>query len=90
MSARKPVVYVTFGQRYRHERHPTLPEAHPDGWLEIRGLPYSLARAVAQGLTDGAFAFDYVGDDFDPKWHPRGAFLVIEATRPDSTEGAAA
>lgn len=27
--------YVTFGQQYKREFHHLIPEAHPDGWIEI-------------------------------------------------------
>lgn len=29
------IIYVTFPQRYRAEKHHLIPEAHPDGWVEI-------------------------------------------------------
>ena len=28
-------IYATFGQKYSYEPHPTLPFAHPDGWLTV-------------------------------------------------------
>jgi hypothetical protein len=32
----KPRIYcITFPQIYRREKHPHIPEAHPDGWVEI-------------------------------------------------------
>lgn len=51
--------YVTFGQKYRHEPHPVLPEAHPDGYLAIEADTEEQARAKAFELTGGKFAFMY-------------------------------
>ena len=53
-------LYVTFGQRYRHQPHPLFTKAHPDGWLELRGFPTrDMARTVAFAITGGYHAFDY-------------------------------
>lgn len=39
--------FVTFGQRYAHERHPVLSDAHPDNWVVIEAPSPATARQVA-------------------------------------------
>jgi hypothetical protein len=39
--------YVTFGQQYRHEAHPTFPKAHPDGWVTVVAADELAARSLA-------------------------------------------
>lgn len=70
-------VYVTFGQKYGYEVHPTLGSVvHPDGWMEIRGLTYSQARLVAFALTGGNHATDYTRPP-DRDMFPRGAIITV-------------
>jgi hypothetical protein len=39
--------YVTFGQKYRlGQRHPTFPDAHPDGVIEVEAQDYDAARDI--------------------------------------------
>lgn len=70
-------LYVTFGQKYADEPHPSLPQAHPAGWLELRGFPtYLMARAVAFAMTGGCHAFDY---EKKPSrlLYPRGVLMTV-------------
>jgi hypothetical protein len=39
--------YVTFGQQYHHEPHPTFPKAHPDGWVTVVAADELAARRLA-------------------------------------------
>jgi hypothetical protein len=39
--------YVTFGQQYCREPHPTLPTAHPDGWVTVVAADELAARRLA-------------------------------------------
>lgn len=70
--------YVTFGQRYRHEKHPCDRRAHPDGWFEFRADTYDQARAAAsayltpRGKTIPLYSSAYADDDWDPSWYPSG------------------
>lgn len=70
-------VYVTFGQKYATEEHPTMPEAHPDGWLEIRGVPFSEGVRVAFALTGGFHAFSYEHRP-DERMYSRGAIKIVD------------
>lgn len=53
-------IFVTFGTKYAHEPHPTLPFAHPDGYLTIEAPDYGTARGIAMAMTGGAFGTDYL------------------------------
>jgi hypothetical protein len=39
--------FLTFGQRYAREPHPTFPKAHPDGYVVIEADLYEDAREKA-------------------------------------------
>lgn len=69
--------FVTFGNLYRHEAHPVLPGAHPDGWLELRGMTYADALQTALRLTDGGYSSIYEEAEFETMKHhyPRGAMF---------------
>jgi hypothetical protein len=59
---------VTFGQRYRHEVHPTFPAAHPDGWVTICAYDDAGARAIAFSMFDQAWSFMYGPSDRPQKY----------------------
>lgn len=50
---------ITFGQRYNHEDHPTLPGVTGDSYVLVSGDDWWDARQKAFRMTNGAFAFDY-------------------------------
>lgn len=50
---------ITFGQRYNHEEHPTLPGVTGEHYILVSGDDWADARQRAFQLTNGAFAFDY-------------------------------
>jgi hypothetical protein len=58
-------LYISFGQKYFREEHPTFPKCDPNGWLRITADTYPQARAVAFALLDGQFAFEYLEDEFE-------------------------
>lgn len=64
--------FVTFGQRYAREPHPTFPAAHPDGWLEIEAPNYAAANQAAHDFLGSHFALLYEERNFDPSFFPRG------------------
>ena len=65
---------VTFGQRYRSEEHPRLPEAHPDGYVVIEAPDMDQAHAIAFDKIGGSWAFLCEMEDFslDAWMHPLG------------------
>ena len=62
------IYYVTFGQQYPREPHPTFAKAHRDGWVEIEAPDEITARRIAVGWFDRAWAFIY--SESDP-WRPK-------------------
>lgn len=54
-----PEYRITFGQRERHEEHPTFPAAHPDGYVTIVAEDYDAARNIAIRHLGRRFAFQY-------------------------------
>lgn len=77
--------FVTFGQRYAREPHPTFPEAHPDGVLAVAAETYDEARELIAEAVGVHYAFDYpVGPDL-PSWlhlkeYPRGICHILDAS----------
>lgn len=55
---------VTFGQRYRRERHPSFADAHPDGWVVIVADDEWQARDTAMRLFGEQWAFLYSEGEF--------------------------
>lgn len=56
--------FVTFGQRYAREQHPTIEQAHPDGWLVIEADSWEEARAVAARELGTSWSDLVSKDDF--------------------------
>lgn len=69
--------YLTFGVRYRHEKHPAWDGAHPDGWLEIQAPDEEAARLLVRSFIGNKYAFIYDEHRFERKWHPRGRLATI-------------
>ncbi len=38
--------FVTFGQQYAKEPHPSFPSAHPDGWVVVEAPDWDSARGI--------------------------------------------
>jgi hypothetical protein len=51
--------YVTFGQQYAREPHPTCPGAHPDGWLQVEAGTEDAARQLVTDVIGRHWAFIY-------------------------------
>lgn len=71
--------FVTFGQRYAREQHPTFGAAHPDGWFEIEAPDYGEARRLAIGWLGTAWSQMYGGDNWDWTYYPRGQLHFVTA-----------
>lgn len=73
---------VTFGQQYAREAHPTLPEAHPDGWLAVFATSEEEARSTAFAVCGPRWAFLYDTAETSPGvWdlYPLGELARVEA-----------
>lgn len=68
--------YVTFGQKYREEPHPTHGELiHPDGYVVIHAEDYGKARRIAFTAFGDAWASCY--HDLITDYFPRGVLFEI-------------
>jgi hypothetical protein len=76
--------YVTFGQRYAREPHPTFPAAHPDGYVVIVAPSEPIARAAAFSAFGTAWAFIYERPP-EPRFAPRGELARLVASIPDGS-----
>ena len=75
-----PEYRVTFGNKYRHETHPTYPGAHPDGWVAIHAGSEESARETVVALLAGFWSCLHApGDPGYPDVldYPRGPLLTI-------------
>jgi len=68
---------ITFGQKYRSERHPIWDKAHPDGYVIIQANTVEEARAKAFETFDKYWAFIYKKRDFNPERFPKGILGVF-------------
>jgi hypothetical protein len=74
MDARK--FYVTFGQQYLRELHPTCEVAHPDGYVEVVAWNELRARALTVHHLGTAWSFMY-DDEPDLATFPLGVIARI-------------
>lgn len=72
-------LHITFGLRYRHEPHPTFPQADPDGWVTVEASDLETAREIAFSAIGDAWAFSYPEDRFKTIRHmyTRGEIAVL-------------
>lgn len=70
-----PTFFVTFGQKWRYEKHPQ--GMHPDGWLEIVAETKREAEGAATDFCLGQWADIYDEEDFDAIFYPRGQLRKI-------------
>lgn len=71
--------YVTFPQRFADadEEHPTLPTAHPHGYVEVDAPDETKARKRASQMLGFNWSVLYPAADFDQSYYPRGCLAVI-------------
>ena len=73
-----PNFYLTFGQRYNQEEHPTFINAHPDGYVRIEAPDKESARKRAFEIFSTHWAFLYAEEGiWDPSRYPRGEILHL-------------
>lgn len=56
--------YLTFGQRYRHERHPLGTKIHPDSYVRVEAPSPVEARHQVWELIGSKWAFLYSEEQF--------------------------
>lgn len=77
---------VTFGQQYKHDPHPKVKYAHPDGWLTIEAMDMFHARKKAFEELGAAWSFIYEKDEFNPSYFPLGELKRIECIMPQPSD----
>lgn len=73
--------FVTFGQKYAYEPHPTLPGAHPDGLLKVVAEDGADARRLVFDTIGGFWAFMYDEEQIagDMHFYPAGVTHVLDS-----------
>jgi hypothetical protein len=69
--------FVTFGQKYRTEEHPTLKEAHPDGVVEVPAINSDVAREIVVDKLGDKWCAIYSEDEIDLNHYPRGVIAIL-------------
>lgn len=73
--------YITFGGRYRYERHPYWGGADPNGWLEVIAPDEDAAVELVWAHIGRAWAFIYPAERFDTtenrKYYKKGRLAII-------------
>lgn len=64
--------YLTFGQKYRSEPHPTLRNASPDGWYVIDAPDEETAHELALAVVGKYWAFLYAEGEFCRELYAKG------------------
>ena len=65
--------YVTFGQKYRHVKHPSGRSVHPDGYWKIEASDEEKARDYADAIFgEGMWAWIYPLHKFQFAFYPLG------------------
>lgn len=62
--------FVTFGQKYRHEPHPTSPKINPDTVVIVKAQNYEEAREITFRVFGSYWSFIYSSETFDPSFYP--------------------
>jgi hypothetical protein len=67
--------YITFGQKYRREIHPSGYPVHPDGWVEIEAHSETHAREIA---IDIDYACIYHEGTLNTQLFPMGCLFKLK------------
>lgn len=74
----KDKYFLTFGQKYRREHHPSGYNINPDGWFEIYVYNYDLARQKAFEYFGQDWCWLYSEQEFERDDFPAGKIGAIE------------
>ena len=70
--------YLTFGQRYRDEPHPSGFDIDPDGYVKISAASYDAAREIAVKNFGLAWCFLYSDKEIVRRCFPAGCILELK------------
>lgn len=69
--------YLTFGNKYRNELHPSGIVINPDGYVVITSHTYDEAREIALANFGNNWSFLYAEEDFNKSYFPAGILLEV-------------
>jgi hypothetical protein len=69
--------YVSFGMKYKHEKHPILGEINPDGVYVVKASNRFKAREKVFKAIDDKWSFLYSEEEIDWVYFPAGEIGVI-------------
>ena len=72
--------YITFGQKYRHDKHPMVDYADPDGYVVIYAKSSLLARKKAFETFGKYWSNLYAEEDMDKSFFPKGILKILQIT----------
>lgn len=74
----KDKFFLTFGQRYKREHHPSGYNINPNGWIEVYAYNYDLARQKAFDVFGSDWCWLYSEQGFNQNDFPSGKLASIE------------
>lgn len=68
----KDKFFLAFGNKYKHEPHPSGYDVNPDGWIEVFADTYDLARQKTMDIFGKEWCWLYTEDEFEQNHFPAG------------------
>lgn len=71
------IFYITFGQKYRHENHPSGYDISPDGVVRVVAPNYETARDIAVKSFGDQWSFIYPERYTEIDYYPLGVIMEL-------------
>lgn len=69
--------YITFGQKYRRENHPSGYDISPDGVVQVVAPNYETARDIAVKSFGDQWSFIYPERHAEMDYYPLGVIMEL-------------
>lgn len=69
--------YITFGQKYRRENHPSGYDISPDGVVQVVAPNYETARDIAVKSFGQEWSFIYPESHAEMDYYPLGVIMEL-------------
>ena len=69
--------YITFGQKYRRETHPSGYDISPDGVVQVVAPNYETARDIAVKSFGDQWSFIYPESHAEMDYYPLGVIMEL-------------
>lgn len=69
--------YITFGQKYRRETHPSGYDISPDGVVQVVAPNYETARDIAVKTFGDQWSFIYPERHAEMDYYPLGVIMEL-------------